>query len=211
MYVNKLDTGLANQLTIGTDTICIWNDSIAIKFFNNDAFGSYSAYYGEFKFKRNRLKLKENDFLNVTSSLSQEANKDNEIRIRLLWANNTEMKYGVAQIKKTTKDERAIYQSDVNGVITLDDAYSGLDSINVYVYRWGFTSKHKIKFKTGVTYTIKSSILNDREISALKPSLKIKYLKKTNDIKVSSYGRKKRTIQLNRIGDCDSPIKMVLR
>ncbi len=212
LYVNRTGTYEVTPHLICADTVCVLNDSIAIKLFNNDAFGIYSAYYGKGVLKRNRLKLQENRFLTMTSSLSQEANNENMIKIRLLWADSTEIKYALVQIKKSIKDEGIVYQSGIDGVVVLDDKiYNQYNVTIINVGKLGYETTQEIKLEKGVTYTIISNIINDTAIHSINSSTKIKYCEKTKEIVIRGYGRKKRIIYLNRIGECDSGKKMVLR
>jgi len=152
-----------NGLYIGpkqNEFICIKDDTLAFRIYNDDAFGTYSLFYGTYYIKGNHLICRDNMVFPFTSVVIQKRQEDtSEFRLQLLYRNGEPMiNTNVSLISDLVNIN---VHSDLNGFVKFSikdiERMSGT-SIMIHIKTLGFETEKNVKLELGYIYLIKSTI-----------------------------------------------------
>lgn len=181
--------------------ICIQEDTILFKFYNNDAFGTYTFYYGAYEYDNQQLKLKRNIVSEMTSSIEKAKNDTNDsISVKLLNYDDSPMLFtSVSFINPKEKDVQMQKYTDDNGELFLFK-----DEINEFLFKnvlikvesLGYSTEHLIPLNTGDYLIIKSLIPNDLAFLPFNGNKLKCFINKENEI-IITYSKRK-TLKLRK-------------
>ena len=182
------------------DFFCIRGDTIFFRYSNNDAFGTSSLFYGAYSFNKRKLKLKNNDAINLTSSVKEENRNDSLVKIQMFYLNNAPISF-TSIVFSTTEIEKVYHPNNKEALFLFDkkDLENLLGKkVKINISTISFYTEQIVNLELGKSYYIKSTVPKEISffISNHKKGIKYKIDNKKGIIKFWDH-------EFKKVGDCE--------
>ena len=200
---------LPNGLYISEDKnelMCLKNDTISLRLYNDDAFNTYMLFLGSYKSNNSKIKLRKNIIHNETSRIIEGTAKDNLIQIYLSYSDDTPIKFAQVTLSNESEKKRKITKySNEGGYLELHkEEINNLSGscVKIKVETLGFITEQLVILKLGKSYSIISKTPASISFTILNKKAKLNYKKHSQKIEINSFNNRK--ITFIKVGECES-------
>lgn len=195
------------------ELICLKNDTISFRLYNNDAFNTYTLFFGSYISSNDKIKLKNNMVYSEVSHITENTVKNDLIQIYLFYKDNTPIKFAqVTLYNKSGKKEIIKKYSDNEGYLKFNkkELNNLLNlHIKVKIETVGFITEQLILLRLGKSYSIISKIPKSIPFTVVNKRKTINYKKHSDMLEINSFNN--RNITFKRIAKCKSCLDLIFK